>query len=89
MESSSLTDETDSATISPICNVCESVFPRIINWNLSGFGFIDLYTSHSYTFYVFCIRLVTTRIKAFVISKITEFTFFWEKEQIIDKNIKK
>ena len=51
-------DETDFKVISPICNVCESVFPRIINWNLSGFGFLELYTNHSHTFYISCIRLV-------------------------------
>ena len=84
---SSLTDETDFVNILPICNVSESVFPRIINQNISGVAFIDLYTSHSYTFYVFCIGSVTTRIKAFVASKITEFTFCCEKKQIIDKNI--
>ena len=44
--------------ISPICNVCESVFPRIINWNLSGFALTELYTNHPYTFYAFCIRLL-------------------------------
>ena len=31
---SSVTDEADFMVISPICNVCEPVFPRIINWNL-------------------------------------------------------
>ena len=29
--------------------------------------------------------MLTTRKKVIVISKITDFTFCWEKEQIIDK----
>ena len=70
-----LTDEMDFVNVLVISNVCESGFPRIINLDLSGFAFIDWYTSHSYTFYVSFIRLVTTRIEAFVIRKITEFTF--------------
>ena len=43
-------DETDFEVISPICTVCESVFPRIINWNLSAFAFIELNKNHPYTF---------------------------------------
>ena len=37
---SSVTDEIDFVVISPIYDVCESLFPKIINWNLSGFAFI-------------------------------------------------
>ena len=56
--SSSVTDEIDLVVISQICNACEPLFSRIMNWNLSGFAFIELYTNHSYTFYIPCIRLV-------------------------------
>ena len=37
---SSVTDEIDFVVISPIYDVCESLFPKIINWNLPGFAFI-------------------------------------------------
>ena len=55
---SSVTDETDFMVISPIGNVSEPVFPRIINWNLSGFAFHEFYKNYSYTFYVSCLNLV-------------------------------
>ena len=55
---SSVTDETDFVVISPVSNVCKPAFPRIINWKFSGCAFIELYTNHSYTFHVSCIRLV-------------------------------
>ena len=55
---SSVTDEANFMVIKRIFNVCEPVFPRIINWNLSGFGFNELNRNHSYTFYIPCIRLV-------------------------------
>ena len=46
---SSVTDEANFMVIKRIFNVCEPVFPRIINWNLSGFAFIEWYPDHSYT----------------------------------------
>ena len=55
---SSVTDKTDFVVISPICSVCKPVFPRIMNWKFSEFAFIELFTNHSYTFYVSCIRLL-------------------------------
>ena len=55
---SSVADETDFVVISPICNACKPVFPRIINQNYSGCAFIELYTNHSYMFHVSCISLV-------------------------------
>ena len=60
---SSVTDETDFMVILPIYNLYESAFPRIINRNLSGFAFIGVYTDHSYTFYVFCVRVVNVSSK--------------------------
>ena len=36
----------------------------------------------------YVIYIHTTRIKAIVRSKTTDFTFCWEKEQILDKSIK-
>ena len=42
--SSSVTEETDFMVILQICNVSEPAFPRIINWNLSGFTLSELYT---------------------------------------------
>ena len=54
---SSVTDEANFMVTLPICNECEPVFPRIINLSLSGFVFIELYTNHSYTFFISCIRL--------------------------------
>ena len=85
---SCVTDETDFMFISPICNFYEPVFPRVINWDLSGFAFTELYRKYSIRIRFTCL-VYTTSVKAVVISKIIDFTFCWEKEQIIDKNIKK
>ena len=54
---SSVSDEADFTVIAPIYNACEPVYPKIMNWNLSGFAFIELYTKHSYTFSISCIPL--------------------------------
>ena len=58
-----VTDETDFVVVSPTCNMCEPLFPMIINWNLSGFAFIEFCTNHSHTFYISCVRLVNVSSK--------------------------
>ena len=60
---SSVLDETDFVVISPICNVCNPVFPKIVNRKFSASAFAELYTNHSYTFHVSCIRLVNMLYK--------------------------
>ena len=66
---SSVRDKTDFVVISPIYNVCESVFLRIINWNLSGFAFIEFYTN------IYVLRIlykVSELLRAICFSKSTQ-----------------
>ena len=92
---SGVTVEVDLIVMSLICNVCKPAFPRIIIkiyqdlLSLNYIQTIDVCFHIVYKIKENVLQIHATRVKAIVVSKITNSIFCRKKKQIINENIKK